>query len=65
MKTKQYKPAKRKEIPLYMLKTMNAYQATGRVVHVFPFAGMMSLNGFPRMNYHAAYLKMSETTGIQ
>lgn len=49
---------KRKPIPLYMLDTLNAYQASGRTVSVFPFAGKMSLNGFPRVEYLEAYEKM-------
>lgn len=48
----------RKEIPLYMLETLNAYQAHGWVVSVFPFAGHMSLNGFPRVGYLEAYENM-------
>ena len=52
---------KRKPIPLYMMNTLNAYKATGRSVIVFPFAGKMSLNGFPRILYGEAYDKMKET----
>ena len=50
---------KRKPIPLYMLNTLNAYQATGRVVTVFPYAGKMSLNGFPPVPYKEAHRTMS------
>jgi len=52
---------KRKPLPLWMLDTLNAYQATGRVVSVFPFAGTISLNGFPRVSYEDAFHKMRET----
>ena len=52
---------KRKPIPLYMVDTLNDYKATGRVVMVFPFAGKMSLNGFPRISYGHAYDRMKET----
>ena len=59
MKNKQ--SLKRKEIPLYMVTTLNAYQNTGRVVTVFPFIGKISLNGFPRISYGEAYQQMQAT----
>jgi hypothetical protein len=56
---------KRKPIPLYMLDTLNAYQARGHVVSVFPFAGKMSLDGFPEIPYSEAFAKMTDCLARQ
>jgi len=51
---------KRKPIPLFMLRTIQAWQKSGRVLSVFPFKGAISLSGFPPLPYDAAYQKMRE-----
>ena len=55
------KSSTRKPIPAYMVDAINNYKATGRVCVVFPYAGMMSLNGFPRVTYDRAYAQMVDT----
>lgn len=51
---------KRKPIPLYMLDVLNAYQASGRIVRVYPYAGQMSINGCAAVPYAVAYDQMRE-----
>ena len=56
---------KRKPIPLYMVDTINAFKATGRLVIVFPFVGKISISGAPGVSYEDAYRQMSDFLGRQ
>lgn len=55
---------KHKPMPLEMADVINAYQATGRVVFVYPFAGRISLNGGPRVSYAEALNRMKQVVQL-
>ncbi|HED37840.1 MAG TPA: hypothetical protein ENI76_06310 [Ignavibacteria bacterium] len=51
---------KKSYIPLYLLNTMNAYEATGRVITHYPYLKRISLDGMKRLTYNKAYQQMKD-----
>lgn len=56
--TKRKKVLQRKPMPLELAEVINAYQATGRIITVFPFLGRISLSGHPSIPYTDALAAM-------
>lgn len=45
-------------LPVHIRKTIKAYTAAGRIVHVYPRKGTMSLNGSAQIIYGLALARM-------